>query len=35
MVIGFAWYSPQVFGKRWMGNLGTTQVQLGKGTTSS
>lgn len=29
MVIGFAWYSPQVFGKRWMGYLGTTQAQLG------
>ena len=29
MVIGFAWYSPGVFGKRWMGYLGTTQAQLG------
>jgi hypothetical protein len=29
MVIGFAWYSPQVMGKRWMGYLGTTQAQLG------
>ena len=29
MVIGFAWYSPQVFGNRWMAYLGTTQAQLG------
>lgn len=29
LVIGFAWYSPAVFGKRWMAYLGTTQAQLG------
>jgi hypothetical protein len=29
MVIGFAWYSPQVLGTRWMSYLGTTQAQLG------
>jgi hypothetical protein len=29
MVIGFAWYSPKVFGTRWIGYLGTTQAQLG------
>jgi len=29
MVIGFAWYSPRVFGDRWMAYLGTTQAQLG------
>jgi hypothetical protein len=29
MVIGFAWYSPAVFGKRWMAYLGTTQAELG------
>jgi hypothetical protein len=29
MIIGFAWYAPQVFGARWMSYLGTTQAQLG------
>lgn len=29
IVIGFAWYSPRVFGTRWLGYLGTTQAQLG------
>ena len=29
LVIGFAWYAPAVFGKRWMAYLGTTRVQLG------
>jgi hypothetical protein len=29
MVIGFAWYSPAVFGERWMAYLGTTQAELG------
>lgn len=29
MVIGFAWYSPQVLGTRLMAYLGTTQAQLG------
>lgn len=29
IVIGFAWYSPRVFGTRWLGFLGTTQAQLG------
>jgi hypothetical protein len=29
MVIGFIWYAPPVFGKRWMAYLGTTQAQLG------
>lgn len=29
MIIGFAWYSPQVLGTRWMSYLGTTQAQLG------
>jgi len=29
LVIGFAWYSPAVLGKRWMAYLGTTQAQLG------
>jgi len=29
LVIGFIWYSPAVFGKRWMAYLGTTQAQLG------
>ena len=30
LVIGFAWYAPQVFGNRWMAYLGTTQAQLGQ-----
>ena len=30
LVIGFIWYSPAVFGKRWMAYLGTTQAQLGQ-----
>jgi len=29
LVIGFMWYSPPVFGSRWMAYLGTTQAQLG------
>ena len=29
LVIGFIWYSPPVFGGRWMAYLGTTQAQLG------
>ena len=29
LVIGFAWYAPQTFGRRWMAYLGTTQAQLG------
>ncbi|HTD64715.1 MAG TPA: DUF1761 domain-containing protein [Verrucomicrobiae bacterium] len=29
LVIGFIWYSPRVFGTRWMAYLGTTQPQLG------
>jgi len=29
LVIGFVWYSPRVFGNRWMAYLGTTQAQLG------
>ena len=29
LVIGFIWYSPRVFGTRWMTYLGTTQAQLG------
>src|SRR5919201_4359559 len=29
LVIGFIWYSPPVFGNRWMAFLGTTQAQLG------
>ena len=29
LVIGFIWYSPWVFGNRWMTYLGTTQAQLG------
>lgn len=29
LVIGFVWYAPPVFGKRWMSYLGTTQAQLG------
>ena len=29
LVIGFAWYAPQTFGRRWMTYLGTTQAQLG------
>jgi len=29
LVIGFIWYSPRVFGNRWMAYLGTTQAQLG------
>ena len=29
LVIGFIWYSPCVFGNRWMAYLGTTQAQLG------
>jgi hypothetical protein len=29
LVIGFIWYSPRVFGSRWMAYLGTTQAQLG------
>ena len=29
LVIGFAFYSPQTLGKRWMAYLGTTQAQLG------
>ncbi len=29
MIIGFAWYAPQTFGRRWMAYLGTTQAQLG------
>lgn len=29
IVIGFAWYSPRVFGTRWLSYLGTTQAQLG------
>ena len=29
LVIGFVWYAPQVFGKRWMTYLGTTQAVLG------
>ncbi len=29
LVIGFAYYAPQTFGKRWMAYLGTTQAQLG------
>ncbi len=30
LVIGFVWYAPQVFGKRWMAYLGTTQAVLGQ-----
>ena len=29
LIIGFIWYSPRVFGNRWMAYLGTTQAQLG------
>src|SRR5256714_3819476 len=29
LVIGFIWYSPRVFGARWITYLGTTQAQLG------
>lgn len=29
MVIGFAYYSPQAMGNRWMSYLGTTRAQLG------
>jgi uncharacterized protein DUF1761 len=29
MVIGFAYYAPQVMGDRWMSYLGTTRAQLG------
>ena len=29
LVIGFAYYAPQVMGRRWMAYLGTTQAQLG------
>src|SRR5438552_17151872 len=29
LVIGFIWYSPRVFGTRWMAYLGTTHPQLG------
>jgi hypothetical protein len=29
LVIGFAYYAPQTFGKRWMAYLGTTQAELG------
>ena len=29
LVVGFVWYSPRVFGNRWMAYLGTTQAQLG------
>ena len=29
IVIGFAWYAPALFGKRWMAYLGTTQAELG------
>ena len=29
LIIGFIWYSPPVFGNRWMTYLGTTQAQLG------
>ena len=32
VVIGFIWYSPQVFGNRWMSYLGTTRAQLGNPT---
>ena len=30
LVFGFVYYAPQVFGKRWMAYLGTTQAQLGQ-----
>src|SRR5260221_13201470 len=30
LVVGFVWYAPQVFGKRWMAYLGTTQAVLGQ-----
>ena len=30
LVFGFAWYAPQVFGRRWMAYLGTTQAVLGQ-----
>ena len=29
MIIGFAFYSPQTLGNRWIAYLGTTQAQLG------
>jgi hypothetical protein len=29
VVIGFAYYAPQVMGNRWMSYLGTTRAQLG------
>src|SRR2546423_13517339 len=29
IVIGFAYYAPQVMGNRWMSYLGTTRAQLG------
>lgn len=29
LVIGFAYYAPQVMGNRWMSLLGTTRAQLG------
>lgn len=29
LVIGFAYYAPQVMGNRWMSYLGTTRAQLG------
>ncbi len=29
LVIGFAFYSPQTMGKRWIAYLGTTQAELG------
>ena len=29
VVIGFVYYSPQLFGNRWMSYLGTTRAQLG------
>lgn len=28
-VIGFIWYAPPVFGKRWLAYLGKTQAELG------
>ncbi len=30
MIIGFVWYAPQVFGKRWLQYLGKTQAELGQ-----
>ncbi len=30
MILGFVWYSPPLFGRRWLGYLGKTQAELGR-----